>query len=139
MKIKQFNSSVDFNQLRSDINKALENIGTKYGVSFHAGNVSYSDQVATFKLEVTTLGEGGAVETKEGKDFKKMATLYGLKPEDLGKTVTIQGRKFEITGMKPRSKNCIIGKDPYGKGFKLPLAAVKRSLGYEVTAMDEHL
>jgi len=139
MKIKQFNSAVDFNQLRSEINQALEGVGKKYGVNFQARNASYLDQVATFKLELTTLGEGGTVETKEAKEFKSMATLYGMKPEDLGKTVTIQGRKFEITGMKPKSRNCITGKDSSGRGYKLPLAGVKRSLGYAVTAMDETL
>lgn len=137
MKIKQFDKSVDFNGLRNDINTALEAIGKKYGIAIHAGNASYNPEALTFKLQCTTLGDGGVVETMEAKTFKSHATIYGMKPEDLGKTVTVYGRVFEITGMKPKSRNCIIGKDPKnGKGFKLPLYEVKQSLGYKVSEMD---
>ncbi len=137
MKINQFNKRTDFDGLRADINEALKAIGKKYGLHLHAGNGTYNSEVFTLKLACTTLGEGGVVETPEAKEFKANATLYGMKPDDLGKTVTIYGRGFEIAGLKPKSRNCITGKCVNsGKGFKLPLAEVKRSLGYEVTAMD---
>ena len=138
-KINQFSRQTDFNGLRTEINDALKALGVKYGVSIKAGNASYNSELATFKLELTTLGQGGAVETKEAKDFKSHASMYGMKADDLGKTVTIQGRQCQITGLKPRSRNCIIGKDlSSSKSFKLPLAGVKKSLGYEVTELDRN-
>jgi hypothetical protein len=138
MKINQFNKSTNFEALRADINAALKAVGQKYDLHLHAGNGSYNTEVFTLKLNCTTLGKGGTIETPEAKAFKTNAEMYGLKATDLGKTVTIQGREFEITGLKPKSRNCVIGKDVRtGKGFKLPLAGVKRSLGYEVGRFDE--
>lgn len=130
MKIKEFNTA-NLPQLRAEINSALEALGEKYDVDIKAGNASYSTEVATFKLSITTKGVAGEVETKEAKDFKLGASLYGMKKEDMGREVTVFGRKFVITGAKWRSGNPIIGLDKAkGKSFKLPLGEVKKSLGY---------
>ena len=128
-KIQQFERSTDFNALRLEIDSALASLGQKYGVNFHAGNVSYNSQCATFKLEITTLGDGGTVETKEAKDFKLYASSYGFKPEDLGRVFKFQGSDYKITGLKPRSRNCIcIMGVNNNRAYKINPDAVLRSL-----------
>jgi len=44
--------------LRSEIDIALQPIADKYGIKLSAGNVSFSEFSATFKLEVATAQDG---------------------------------------------------------------------------------
>jgi len=40
-------------------------------------------------------------ETPEGQNFKLLASRYGLKPEDLGKTFWVRRTRYKIVGLKP--------------------------------------
>jgi hypothetical protein len=96
--------------LRQEIDAALKAIGEKYGISIKAGNASYNAEMVCYKLECTTMGENGEVETKEAKDFKAYAFMYGMKADDLGKTFKMGRDSFTINGLKPRSRNAVIAK-----------------------------
>lgn len=110
-KITNFRIQVkEIDPIRQEINAALQTVATKYGITIKAGNASYNDESVQFKLVCTTMGENGEVETKEAKDFKAYAPMYGLQREDLGKEFTSGRDRFMITGLKPRSRNCIIAK-----------------------------
>jgi hypothetical protein len=39
-------------------------------------------------------------DTKEAAEFKRCANLFGLKPEDLGRTFDLRGTTYEIVGLK---------------------------------------
>lgn len=119
----------EIDPLRQDINVALQSVAEKYGISIKAGNASYNDESVQFKLVCTTMGENGQVETKEAKDFKVYASMYGLNKEDLGKEFTAGRDKFQITGLKPRSRNCIIAKKlGTSQSYKFDPESVQRYL-----------
>jgi hypothetical protein len=89
-------------QLRERIQSVLDESEID-DVELHIGNCSYSNNVATFKLEVLTKNEDGTVNTKIAEDFKYHAFLYDLKPTDLNRTFAMRGEEYKIVGCKPRS------------------------------------
>jgi hypothetical protein len=118
--------------LRDDINTALVETSNKYNVNLRAGNVSYDPTLgtATIKLEVLTLTDDGEKRDIPAELFLKHADLLGLNKDDLNKEITISGRKFTVSGYKPKSrKNCILIKDVHsGKTFVTDIQTVKRQL-----------
>lgn len=118
---------------RTRLEEALEGFGEKFGCEVKVGNASFDRDggYCTFKLELAVVGEGGVVQTKEMSNFRQLAALYGLKPEDLGAEFTARGETYRIIGANPKSgKYPIIGervKD--GKGFKFSDSAVRAALG----------
>jgi hypothetical protein len=78
------------------------------------------------------IGENGIVASKEASDFKRLASKYGLSPDDLGKEfVGVNGKKFKLLGCKPRSSKYPLVAEEVGSGkkFKLTTAAVCKGLG----------
>jgi len=128
-KIKEIDKSA-CKLIRQELNKTLETLGKKLGLSISAGNASFSPENATFKLNVATLANDGTVKSKEAESFKNLATLYGLKPEMLNTTFkSYSGESFEIIGLAARSnkypvlaKNILSGKTQY---FKFPVDQIK--------------
>lgn len=121
--------------LRIDIDQALIAIGEKHGVALKTGNASFTDENATFKLDVATIGESGIAVTKEAADFKLHSLGFNMKPEDLGTEFTSPyGEKFVLMGCKPRSKKAtlVAKKVENGVMYKLPLAAFPNAscIGY---------
>lgn len=120
----------EIDNIRQDINNALKAIGEKYDVTILAGNASYDATLVQFKLTCTTKGENGEVETMEAKDFKTYAEMYGMKKEYLGKEFVHGRDKFQITGLKPRSKNCVLAKKVgTGQSYKFSPELVKQLIG----------
>lgn len=124
----------DFPQLRAEIDAALKIVGDKYGLAFHAGNVKYEPHTAEFKLHVSTLSEKGEVIHKEAEDFKRYATVYGLKPEDLGRKYLRGGKTYTVIGCKPLSRTYpILVSCSDGKKYKMAADSVVTFLKlYEV-------
>jgi len=118
--------------IRADLNQAVEAINKKYNVAIRAGNASYDPTggTATIKLDVVALGDGGAQRDIPAELFIQFAPRIGLKPDDLGKVVTIQGRKFKVAGYKPKAtkNNIIIKSIDDGKVYVTDTATVKRQL-----------
>lgn len=98
--------------LRTEIDKAIAEIGNKHGVQLKLGSGRYSNENAEFKLGVAVVQDGGLVMCKEATLFQPYATMWGMKPEDLGKTFTHHnGHRYQIVGAKPRSKHPVLCKD----------------------------
>lgn len=137
MKIKQFDVPT-LKALRVEIDQALKAVGEKFDITLRAGNGSYTPETAHFKLEMGIKGENGQTVTKEATDFKRYAPMYGMKAEDLGKEIKVGIDTYVITGLSTKSRKFPINatNKANGKGYKLPMSAVKKALGYEVTAMD---
>ena len=101
--------------IRDEINAALAPLAEKHGVAFHAGNASFQDHKATFKLEVMV----GGVEDAAKRDWDSCCSLYGFKPEDFGRTFWSGSDQFTICGIKPRSRKYpILGKSKRGAVYK---------------------
>jgi len=106
----------------------LDNLGFKeLGVDVQVGSARFSSSSATFKVEVSIVAADGTVETKTVSDFKRCAQLWGLQPDDFGRTFRSRGIAYEICGGKPGSyKYPILGKRvPDGKVFKFPADVVR--------------
>lgn len=85
--------------LRADIDAAVAAVGAKYGISVTAGNASFRDTSATFKLECALLNSDGKAETKE------MVCLKECYPELVNKRVTFgRGTNGFIIGYNPRAR-----------------------------------
>ena len=100
-------------------------LDSQYGLDFlgdlkaHVGNASFTDNNVTFKIELSTIAENGDVLNKASEDFKLFAGVYGMKPEDFGKSFKANGHTYTICGLKPRSdKYPIIAQREDGKKFK---------------------
>ena len=120
--------------LREKLDEVLKAfIGPELGVSATVGRGSFTESNLTFKIEIADL-VGGVAVTKEASAFKVLAPLYGVKPEDLGRTFTFRGEQYELTGLNSRAD-----KFPFkakrvsdGRGFKFGEEIVKQGLGYAV-------
>lgn len=107
MKITDFGklSKADFTQLRKAIEAALKPVSDQFNVDFTAGGATYLEGTATIKLKLQVRG----AESMEALNFKQLAYIYDLLPEDLGKTFAADGKTFKIIGLNSRKqKNPII-------------------------------
>ena len=131
---KQSASDV-ISRLRRKIEATL-NDGTldsiQEGLQVDLGNARYTSGdifPITFKFEVSATNEDGTVETKEASDFKKLASIYGLSPDDLGREfTTYDGKTFKITGLKTTRRKYPISATMNGKSYKFPAEQIKQHL-----------
>ena len=108
---------------------ALEDIG----IHARTGHISYQDQNATVKVEISVMGENGEVVTKEALDYDRYREMRGL-PER-GTQFTSRGSTYTITGFKPRSsKYPVMVTRADGRAFKFPIDNVKRATGMDKIA-----
>lgn len=115
--------------LRAAITEALAPIGKEYDVKISTGSASFTASSMSMKLEIVALGDGGVERDLDAEAFTSYATLIGLKPEDLGKPVMLQGQPFTIAGYRPKArKNNIAIKSPEGKVYVTSSDSVKRAL-----------
>lgn len=115
--------------IRTDAEAALLDVAAKHGVQLTVGSGSFArdGSNASLKLEIAGIADDGQVMTKEATDFKRLASSFGLTPEDLGMTFTFNGKEFRLLGCNPRNyKNPIIAENvKNGKTYKMPKDAVK--------------
>jgi hypothetical protein len=122
-KIESFNKP-QIVQLRSSIDKALDQVAKEYGITISAGNCSFSGNEANFKLKLNTIGEGGTVITKEMKAWDLYANLAngpleGLQHLSIGDTIKIQGNSYTLSGYNTRARKAPINfTDSRGNGYK---------------------
>ena len=134
--IKQFDRKT-CKMLSVEIEEALQSIAKKYGISIKRGNGSYSESRCLIKVECATIGEDGFARTQAETDFPMFCTMFGLKPEHLGKEISIRGRVFTICGLKPnRTKLPILARAVGGKVYKFPERTVQRALGIAAAQED---
>lgn len=116
----------------SEAEAALTEIADKFGVkiSYKSGSFARDGSNATIKFEIVAPdAKTGGFVSREAQDFKRFATQYGFKPEDLGSTFKVRREEFRITGLKTRRPKFPISAERVkdGKKFKFPADAVRRS------------
>lgn len=114
---------------REEMTAALREFGERHGIKVTVGNASFTPGAggnATFKVELATRTPEGEVNTKEMTAFRQHATMFGLKPEQLGIEFTLGGSRYKLVGLNPRARSMpLLGENKAnGKVYKLPLYAL---------------
>jgi hypothetical protein len=109
----------------------IAEIEKKFGVKIRFGNASYDPTgIATFKMEVSQVTEGGEVMSKEAAALDAICKQMGIKSVR-GDIVQFGGKSYQIIGYKTRSpKKPFIVRDGAGKMYILPLDVVKNQVGF---------
>ena len=133
MKIDQFDKPTCL-ILGAAISDALQTVANEFGVSIKRKGGSYSSTNLTIKLEAAVIGVNGVVLSKEVENFQRYCKSYNLEPTDLGETVYIDGIRYKISGLSPRSRKFpVLAKSlKNGKTYKFPERTVRKALGRKV-------
>lgn len=91
--------------LRPEIERLLAPLAAR-GLRVRVGNARFTDTTADFKLELAVdrpapHTDGTVRESKEAAAFRRLAPVYGLRPEHLGTVFRYMGEDYRIVGLKP--------------------------------------
>lgn len=132
-KVMQF-TRPECGRVRSEIQKALNEVGNKLGINISLGNGRFSSESFGMKLECTLGTENlASLQDQAKKQFGLYAKSFGLKASDFGRSFSdFRGKRWEIVGIKPQSHRYpILCKNLNGKTYKLPLDEVVEGLKAE--------
>lgn len=112
----------NLDEIRADINAALESVAEKHGITLSIGNISYESTRFTTKLTAQT-GDGSEHEQKE---FARNCWRYNIPESWYGKSFVAEGQTFTITGINTRARKSPINfKDVKGRMYKASPEYVK--------------
>ena len=91
--------------IRSELDTELASIGERLGVSLRMGGCQYSNDSATFKLEVELLSETGRPISKEERYLNENHEFLGIPKEWLGAKLKDPrtGKLYYLRGYKSRA------------------------------------
>ena len=116
-----------FKTFRKDFEDAVVGLEQKYGLTLSLGKITYSDTEFRTPLTATKVIEG---KTSEQVQFEEHASLFGLKPEDFGKTFTVDGKEYKLIGLCPSApKWPVVGQRVDGERFKFKGAVLQQIIG----------
>lgn len=114
------------------IEKALAAVADDLGVAIKLDRARYTDARCTVTLEIGVVGADGAVASKDADAFKAYARVYGLSPDDIGRTFKVGGDTFTIVGARPRAhKRPIVAHKGDGREYVFPSDVVVRALAVQ--------
>lgn len=87
--------------LRSDLDAALKSVADKYGIVIKTGTCRFTEQAATMKIEIATIGTGGEVIDRELATLKANLRFLGLTEEHLQKPFRLGHQTFVLSGYRP--------------------------------------
>lgn len=91
----------------------------KFGVKVAYKGGRFDEGMAQLRFEFAEVKGDGSVATQYAEDYKRMASLYGLPADGMGKEFVFRGKSYKVVGLKPRSKYSIVGeRQSDGKQFK---------------------
>lgn len=135
MTIQSFDKPT-LNILRAKLAAALKEVADSTGLKIEVGSCRFNSNIASFKLEVATVGQNGQVNSREAEAFKREAHFFGLQPTDLGRSFRSGGHTYKITGLKPNSPRFpVLATRMDGKGFKFPSDSVKAFLASSISSI----
>lgn len=121
-----------FARIADRIATTLEPLSQELGVVIKRGRGTYDSEngLGTLKIEIGLTTADGVVVTKEARDFRQLAVLYELKPDDLGRTFELRGEKYQLVGLKARATKMpfLVKKLGDGKVYKMTEIGVKAGL-----------
>lgn len=96
MKVKQFDKPT-CRMVGNEIEKALQEVGARLGVSIRYGGGQLDDTHFTCRLRIE-LAEGEAKEEAERREFMRYCGAFNLGAGDYGAEFTSRGRRFKLVG-----------------------------------------
>jgi len=110
-------------KMREAINTELASLEEYFGVTVNLGNIRYSDDSLSVKLELRV---GGDPEEHARKDWEKNCAFYGFKAEDFGREFTYALDTYKVVGINPRSRKfpLVAERVKNGKQYKMPVSVV---------------
>lgn len=125
-----------YDQLYADMMKALEPVAKEYGITFKPHGATHDVGYSNLKITASVIGENGQAVTPEMEDFKRHATLFGFKPEDLGRKFKMGGMFYELIGLKIKSHQypILLKRITDGARIKSKAEGVLKALETPVTA-----
>lgn len=113
--------------LSADIDKALEPIGEKYGISLKCGKAKFSDDSADITVSAAILATKDYDPARER--WKKNVRFTGLTEEDFGKTIFLDGKPYTICDFKSSArKNSIVVRNEAGASYVTDIETVLKAL-----------
>lgn len=100
--------------LLNDMERALEEVAKKHGVKFDwSAGLRYELDGGSFtfrKFDVKRNDNSVSVDDVARKEFERKASWYDMKPSDLGKIITLTGKRgkkisVRVDGFAPRSRS----------------------------------
>lgn len=120
--------------LSAEAVEALQAVAIRHGLTLEAAGGILGTAEFTMKLKWGVQGvDRGALL------FKQHAGMFGLEPDDHGKTFTANGTTYTITGLAlGAAKRPVQVREvgPRGRAFVFPVGAVKRALGRKAEAWE---
>lgn len=115
------------NRLHSAMENDLQALAEKHGLTIRQKGGSISRTGGVFKFEVaikeTKSGEIGGIAADA---FRQIATVFGMKAEDLGREFVAHGIKHKIVGCKTsRTSKPILTKAENGRDYVWPAETVR--------------
>lgn len=109
--------------LRADLENAVSAVAEKYGIALDFGSGRFSDFRYSVKLTCLIGSDGSTDHAKISWDLN--CRMFGLKPEDFGRTFKQGSTRFTICGIKPKSRRYpIIAANDNGTEYKFPTSVL---------------
>jgi len=108
----------------------LEEIAKELGIDIKYAGGRFDVNTFTMRIECSTIGQDGTVNTRFAEDFKRNAHVFGLEATDLGRQFNYSFEVYEIVGLKPKSRKfpILVKRLKDGRMFKLMARSVKDGL-----------
>jgi hypothetical protein len=141
--VKTFDKT-NLKTIRADLEKALEAVSKKHGITLDFNNISFDSKSFSTRLkaEVKSTGTAAKVDPAlEGvnptwiKSFTARAVWVGLNASDLGKPVKLAGGAVgTLVGMRPKANAPMVVRKPTGGLIAVSVESVKAGLRLQATA-----
>jgi len=127
--IKKFDQ-VTCRLVGKQVENELQEWATKNGITVRKAGGKFSSNEYTMKITFNVKDENGEVQTNAMRDFKQLASMYGLKESDFHETFISNGTSYRIMGLESRAYKYPIQVERVSdkKGYKFPAEVVKRCL-----------
>lgn len=124
-KISTFDRT-NLKRVRASIVAKLKEVEAEFGINLTDGNIRFSENSFTMKLEATTGNPADAAKEK----WDAYCFRIGMRPEDFGKTFNVRGDEFRIDGYITKGKKyqVSVSKTSNGRGYKMTASMVKGAL-----------
>ena len=118
------NKYLNMNAFRKDVEAALKDIEKKYKVTVKAGKITYDDLSMKLQLQV----DRADVDVQKENFKENVRWMSGLTEDDYLAQVTIDGKNYTITGLKPGNKYSVVLEREDGKSYAFTHSTVMQAL-----------